>query len=305
MSDEQAITIVGIGELLWDCFGDSRRPGGAPANFAYHAQQLGANGVVCSRVGTDDAGDELLAHLREHGCDTRFVQRDSHQPTGLVTVDASRPDHPIYTIHENVAWDALALSDEMAKLFTSAEAVCFGTLAQRSITSRNTIEKAIALCNNALIVYDVNLRPPWYSADVIRNSLQRANVVKLNAEEAAKLAELLSLEGKNAEPIGYELVKSYHLDLVCITRGADGCLLITPDEIVDQPGKSITVVDAVGAGDAFTAALVYGLLKKAPLRAIASFANQVGAMIATRAGAMPDVRASYDALKQRIFAKSK
>ncbi len=162
---------MGIGELLWDCFADSRRPGGAPANVAFHAKQLGHEGIICSRVGRDKMGTELLEYLERRGMEARQIQKDDLRPTGWVTVDTSRRDAPSYVIHEDVAWDYLEFAEELNSLMESASAVCFGTLAQRGACSRETIQHALEIATNAVIVYDVNLRQSLVSKGVDRRLL--------------------------------------------------------------------------------------------------------------------------------------
>lgn len=293
-------TLIGLGELLWDCFADSRRPGGAPANVAYHACQLGLDGVVCTRVGTDADGDQLIEHLRNHGMNTRYVQRDADHPTGTVTVDASRPDDPSYTIHEDVAWDYLELSHDWRHLFRHAAAVCFGTLAQRTPRSRATIQAAVGSAQRALRVYDVNLRPPHYATSVIEASLHTANVFKLNQSELQTLAEMLGLAQTEPVARARALLERYGGSFTFVTRGAEGCLAVTPDEVAEVHGREIEVADAVGAGDAFTAALTFGLLRQAPLATVAEFANEVGGLVASQPGAMPDVRRELAELTSRL-----
>ena len=292
--------VLGIGELLWDCYGDIRRPGGAPANVAFHSTQLGAYGQVCSRVGREALGDALLSELNRHDLDTRLIQRDPSRPTGTVTVDDTHPERPIYTIHEDVAWDYLEFDDAVQEAAGRASAVCFGTLAQRSPRSRETIHRALEAAPRAMLVYDVNLRPPWYERCTIEASLHRCTVVKLNEDEARRLASLFDWGAASAADCAQRLLSQFNIQLVCITRGPDGCLLITTKEQVAEPGRRVQVVDAVGAGDAFSAALVCGMLWEWPLAAIARFANAVGGLVASRQGAMPDLGAEYQALRERI-----
>jgi fructokinase len=303
MTTEQAqATIIGLGEVLWDCFGDERHPGGAPANVAYHASQLGLNGVACSRVGRDELGDELLQYLGGRGLDTRYIQRDATLPTGKVTVETTQADNPRYTIHENAAWDALAFDADWAELFRDAAAVCFGTLAQRSDSNRRVIEQACNTATQALVVYDVNLRPPFYEREWIVDSLGRAHVVKLNVDEVASLTELLDFGEPEPARFAQRLLERYALRTVCITRGADGCIVVSADEAVEVAGRRVKVADTVGAGDAFTAALTYGLIHGRPLRATTEFANEVGALVAGRAGAMPELRTELAALRAKFSA---
>lgn len=296
-SSEPAPIVVGLGEVLWDCFADSRCPGGAPANVAYQANQLGCRGIVCSRVGWDELGDELIGFLEDQGLSTDYIQRDTDHPTGTVTVDTSQANHPVFTIHEDVAWDFIALTDALKGLVSSAAAVCFGTLAQRGEVSRRTIQHCLAATPKpTLLVYDVNLRQRWYQRTRIEQSLESAGVVKLNNDEVVELARLLETGSPDEEPFARELIERFGLDTVCITRGADGCLLIDAQGAVDVPGIKVDVIDAVGAGDAFTAALIYGRLSGWNLDKQGRFANRVGALVAGKAGAMPPMTDDLAAL---------
>lgn len=295
--------VIGLGELLWDCFADSRRPGGAPANVAFHAQQLGHRGVVCSRVGTDDLGDELLAHLADHGLETEHIQRDTEHPTGTVTVDTTDPGHPSFVIHDAVAWDYLFFGDDLERLMADASAVCFGTLAQRHPSTRETIHRCIRAAKGALIVYDVNLRQSWYDREWIERSLHASAIVKLNADEVAVLADVLDVGSSSPEAFCDALRARYQVRIVCITRAEQGCLLHGPDEAVDVPGVKVEVADAVGAGDAFTAALISACLRGWPLPTAARFANEVGARVAGRPGAMPSLRDEFAVLASNIQGK--
>lgn len=280
--------VIGLGELLWDCFTDSRRPGGAPANVAFQAEQLGCHGVVCSRVGWDPLGDELVAFLAAQSLATDWIQRDKQHPTGTVTVDTRRADHPEYTIHENVAWDHLAWDDRLARLAGGAAAICFGTLAQRSAASRETIHRALAQANpSCLTVCDVNLRQQWYDRPIIERSLAAARLVKLNDDEVVVLAKLLETGSTDHVAFAREIRERFDVEAVCITRGERGCLVASADEVVDAPGEPVEVADAVGAGDAFTAAWIAARLRGWPLARQASLANQVGALVASQSGAMP------------------
>lgn len=279
--------VVGIGELLWDCFDDRRLAGGAPANVAFHVRQLGHRGVPCSRIGEDELGRELLDYLESRDLETGFVQIDPGLPTGRVTVDTRDPGHPSYTIHENVAWDGLEFDAGLEQLMGDAAAVCVGTLAQRDPRSRETIRRCLAAALGAEIVYDVNLRQSWYRREWIEATLGHSTVVKLNIDEVRRLAPLLG--GLPAGPVDFAraLIDGHGIDLVCVTRAEDGCVIVTDDEIADVPGLRISVVDAVGAGDAFTAALISARLRRWPLGLSARFANRVGALVAGRPGATP------------------
>ncbi|MAG93860.1 MAG: carbohydrate kinase [Planctomycetaceae bacterium] len=289
--------VIGLGELLWDCFGDSRRPGGAPANVAFQAGQLGCRGVVCTRVGGDESGDALCGFLSEQGLETDYVQRDAGHATGTVTVETSATGQPTYTIHEDVAWDFMEFTPELETLMGNADAVCFGTLAQRCEKSRHAIHTCLAAASEeCLIVYDVNLRQDWYERAWIERSLAVANIVKLNDEEVEVVGPLLTGERLSSRAFAEHLLERFALELVCITRGEEGCSLWTGAESVDLPGVAVRVEDTVGAGDAFTAALITGLLRGWPPAVCGEFANRVGALVASRSGAMPLLGTAIDAL---------
>ncbi len=291
--------IIGIGELLWDCFGNEKRPGGAPSNVAYHANQLGLESFIISGVGVDSLGDDLLRAIQSNGLNISCIQRDPIHPTGCVTVDTSDPDHPNYTIHENAAWDYIQFDNQLASEFSRADALCFGTLAQRCETSRSTIRQTIQATPQAMIVYDVNLRPPWLDIDWIMQSLTLAHVIKLNADEVVTLCQLLNLTFSDHASFAAHLIKEFNATHVFITKAEDGCFAANENEVAEIPGKTICVADAVGAGDAFTAALIYGLLKQAGLEEIAAFANNVGSLVASKAGAMPNLSSDFDTLKEQ------
>lgn len=279
--------MVGIGELLWDCFPHVRRPGGAPANVAFHANQLGMTGIVLSRVGRDDDGDELIRFLSDHGLSIDGIQQNPNHRTGYVTIELPQAADPQYTIHEDVAWDHLEFDDRWGDVVAGAAAVCFGTLAQRSPQSRASIQQALQAAQEALLVYDVNLRAPWFSREVIRQSLDFARVVKLNRAEVRIVSSLIDVDGTDPALFARDLIDRWGVWGVFVTRGANGCLAVTRDGQVDLPGEPVEVVDAVGAGDAFTAAMIHGLLQGWPLNRIARFANRVGGVVAGKEGAMP------------------
>jgi len=288
--------VVGLGELLWDCFADTRRPGGAPANVAYHAGRLGHRGVVVSRVGCDEAGDALVGRLEGRGLELRYIQRDSERPTGWVSVACEDSARPVYTIHEDVAWDRLCFDSELSALMASSAAVCFGTLAQRSSPSRSTIRRCLEAARDALIVYDVNLRQDWYAREWVEWSLAASRVVKLNEAEVSVTSELIGAHAKQPIEFANCLRERYGVELTCVTRAERGCALFGADEPVDLAGEAVEVIDAVGAGDAFTAALISGLLRGWPLEKTGRFANELGALVACSPGAMPTLDRELDAL---------
>lgn len=298
MTSPDAPLVIGLGELLWDVFPDSRRPGGAPSNVAFQASQLGLNGVVASRVGQDPLGDELLEFLESKGLDTSLIQRDAGHETGRVTVDMSDGGHPDYVIHENTAWDHLEPTSELLDAAGRAAAVCFGTLAQRSPASRETIHQVLNSCSkDCLIVYDVNLRQKWYEAAWIERSLEQASVLKLNHEEAGIIGDLLNISTEEMDGFALDLHEHHGIDLVCMTRAENGCWVWSSFEEVDVPGKPVDVVDAVGAGDAFSAGLIASQLWGWPLQQSAEFANTVGGLVASQSGAMPDLASQFAELK--------
>jgi fructokinase len=292
MSDPQLV--IGAGELLWDCFSDDRRPGGAPANVAYHCRQLGLSAAVYSRVGSDAEGQELIDYLASRGLATDCVQQDPRHATGRVTVDVSAHDHPVYTIHEDVAWDHLELDDSISRLAGEAAAICFGTLAQRSDRSREALLGLLEhTSEECLIIYDVNLRPPWYRAEVIGESLRAANIVKLNQQEALELASLMEMKVSELDDVARVIQSEYDVELVCVTRGAEGCLLMGRNGSAEDPVNAVSTGDVVGAGDAFTAGLIYARLRRWSLQVQATFANEIGALVAGQAGAMPEMQSEF------------
>ncbi len=287
-----ALLVVGLGEVLWDVFPDGRRPGGAPANVAFHVGQLGCRGMIASRVGTDEPGDALLAFLQGQRLDTSLIQRDPVHPTGRVTVAIERGDHPTYTIHEGVAWDYLEASPDLIDAMSGAAAVCFGTLAQRAPVSREAIAQLLEACpSETLIVFDVNLRQNWFDRETVDRSLQRADVLKLNGDEVPIVAGLLETVHISPEDFSRFVQDRYDVSLVCVTRGAEGCLLTRGTEQINQPGQRVQVVDTVGAGDSFTAALIAAQLQGRSLAESAALANRVGAYVAQQPGAMPTLAA--------------
>ena len=287
--------VVGLGEILWDCFGEVRRAGGAPANVAFHAAQLGAQGVACSRVGQDALGDELLDYLTRHGLPSERIQRDPDRPTGTVTVHPDAGAGPSYTIHADVAWDFLEATQDWLELCAAASAICFGTLAQRSPRSREAICACLDAARDALLVYDVNLRPPFVEKAWIEESLRRCHVAKLNDDERRTLAPMLGLPA-GPEAFLEALTVRYGLQGACITRGAEGALAMVGGETADTPGVEIAAADTVGAGDAFAAAFTLGMLWKWPLRPTLALADGAGALVASRPGAMTPLADEFAAL---------
>jgi fructokinase len=292
-------TIVGLGELLWDLLPSGKQLGGAPANFAYMTNLLGDTGIPASRVGRDILGDEALEQLAQLGLSAASVQRDPTNSTGTVNVDVDDNGQPCFEISEPAAWDFLEWSPSWQQLAKEADAVCFGSLAQRSSQSRSTIRSFLrATPPEAVRIFDVNLRQNFYTAQVLAESMMLATIVKLNHEELPKIMRLFELGHHTEEDSARRLLSSRDLKLVCVTRGSGGSLLVSPAEFTEHPGFRIKVADTVGAGDAFTAALVHGYLRGTPLAQINKDANRVGAWVASQSGATPAAKAGR--LKQTL-----
>ena len=284
--------VVGLGELLWDLFPKGKQLGGAPANFAYIAALLGDRSVVASRVGDDRLGQEALWHLSSHGLDVSHVQRDLEHPTGAVKVDLDTKGQAEYHFVENVAWDFMEFTEDWISLARSAHAVCFGSLAQRSPASRATIKSFLcAMPSFAIGIFDVNLRQSYFSGEVLRDSARFARVLKLNHDEFPRFLDLMQCPLKNSERSDVHaarwLCREFGIQLVCITRGADGSLLVTPSSQDEHSGFRVKIADTVGAGDAFAATMVHHALRGSSLAATNAAANRMGAWLASQEGAMP------------------
>jgi fructokinase len=291
MSSKQH-TVVGLGELLWDLFPAGKQLGGAPANFAYITSLLGDDGIPASRLGRDDLAEEAIHRLSELGLSTNFIQEDADHPTGTVKVKVDSAGQPCFEIAESVAWDFFDWTPSWQELAQRTDAVCFGSLAQRSEGSHDTIRKFLQRTpSGALRVFDVNLRQNFYTAQVLAESMKLANIIKLNHEELPKIVRFLEIENRGEDDAARRLLSSYNLDLVCITRGTNGSLLVSVDQSTEHPGFKVKVADTVGAGDAFTAALVHGYLRGTPLAQINENANRVGAWVASQPGATPAPKA--------------
>jgi fructokinase len=282
----QPILIVGVGELLWDMLPTGRRLGGAPANFAFHAQQLGQPAAIVSRVGDDALGRDLRAELGRLALREDYIQTDPRHPTGTVTVRLDGNANPSYQIAEDVAWDYLVWTDQLHQLAGCVHAVGIGTLAQRSPMARQTIQRLICTAQQAIRVCDANLRPPFYSAELIEATLHWCNWLKLNTEELQVFAGLFGLTGSDTERLA-RLRARFDLELVCVTHGDKGCLLQTERDELRVMGTIVPVVDTVGAGDAFTAALVARTLEGKPWPQTVRFATRYAAEVCKYAGAMP------------------
>jgi fructokinase len=280
---------VGLGEVLWDLLPGGRQLGGAPANFAYYAAALGSDAWVVSRVGPDGPGRELLRRLGRLGVRTEAVEEDPGAPTGTVTVHVRPDGQPYFTIHENVAWDHIAAEAAGRRAVAAADAVCFGTLAQRGEVARQSIRTLLrATPPGCLRILDVNLRQHYYSREILEESLELANVLKVNETELDRLAELFHLPDNERGRI-VELARRFGLRVVAATRGGGGSLLHAEGRWSELPGVPVKVVDAVGAGDSFTAALALGTLARWPLDEIHRRASNLAAYVCSQPGGTPSL----------------
>jgi fructokinase len=283
----QQFTVAGIGELLWDVFPSHKRPGGAPTNFSCHCRRLGAQAYPVSCVGTDNLGLEIREELQHMGVDTSYVLTSDEFPTGTIQVSLDERGKPSYQILEPVAWDHIPLTDGLKALARTLDVVCFGSLSQRSAVSRETIRSFVQHMNEkALKIFDVNLRQPFFSKEQIEASLRLASILKLSDEELPTLAGYFGLHGDVMAQLN-GLRELFGLELVAYTRGPDGSLLVGDADVDDAQGREALVVDSVGAGDSFTAALCMGLLRGWPLNKVNLFANQVAAFVCSQKGATP------------------
>lgn len=274
--------IVAVGEILWDLLPSGKQLGGAPANFAYHAHALGANSRLFSRVGDDALGHEILDRLRALGLPTDGVSIDPTAPTGTVSVELQSDGQPTFTIHDNVAWDRLQIDWNI-----DADAICFGSLGQRCPTARRAILGAVAATPKAVLrVFDINLRQNFFSREIIEPSLALANALKLNDVELPVLAAMFNLAEGTRNQLS-DLTIRFGLRAIALTRGASGSLLLADGVWSEHPGIHVNVVDAVGAGDAFTATWTLGLLAGHSLDAINQKANEVATFVCTQPGATP------------------
>jgi fructokinase len=280
--------VVGLGEILWDMLPTGTFLGGAPANFAFHANQLGARGLVISAVGNDALGEQIFAELHQLNVASDGL-RQTTQPTGTVTV-TTVAGQPTYTIHTDVAWDFIPFDAELRDIAEHADAVCFGSLAQRCPVSRQSIQAVLqATGKDCWRVFDINLRQHFYEMATIQSALELSHVLKLNHEELPIVAQLLGLPTNPDEAIR-GLLRGYGLRLVALTRGGEGSSLYSKWRTSHHPGYPVThIADTVGAGDSFTAALVMGLLHSDDLDAIHDRAARLASFVCTQRGATPQL----------------
>ena len=284
--------VVGLGEVLWDVLPEGKKLGGAPANFAYHAGQfLGSdNTIAISALGEDQLADETIEALREHNLND-LLPRVPY-PTGTVQVSLAEGGIPTYDIKENVAWDNIPFDDDIAAIARNCRAVCFGSLAQRNIVSRTTIQKFLdATPDDCLKIFDINLRQQFYTKEIIQESIRRCNILKINDEELVLIGRMFGYPGLDIENKCWLILGKYNLDLLVLTCGTNGSYVFTPGNVSFQETPKVTVADTVGAGDSFTGSFVGSILSGKSVAEAHHTAVRVSAFVCTQNGAMPEVPA--------------
>lgn len=283
------MNIISIGEILWDVFAGSEHLGGAPFNFAAHARRLGHDLVFLSAVGADTRGDRALARVAELGLSTRFIRRVPQQPTGFVSVELDDENQPRFAIHRPAAYDYVQLDEKEYEELSGwrPDWIYFGTLHQMGRQARGSTEQLLRHCPQAKRFYDVNLRAESYTAALVCHLLGSADVVKLNEAEALEVAQMFGTPVESLEGFCRDYAARFGWEAVCVTRGADGCVLLVGGEYVEAEGYTVQVSDTVGAGDAFAAAFLHGLAAGWTPQEIADSANRLGALVASRHGAVP------------------
>lgn len=282
--------VVGLGEVLWDVLPEGKKLGGAPANFAYHAGQfLGSdNTIAISALGKDALAEETIEALRQHNLND-LLPRVPY-PTGTVQVTLAEGGIPTYDIKENVAWDNIPFDDDIAAIARSCRAVCFGSLAQRNIVSRTTIQKFLdATPDDCLKIFDINLRQQFYTKEIIQESIRRCNILKINDEELVLIGRMFGYPGLDIENKCWLILGKYNLDMLVLTCGTNGSYVFTPGNVSFQETPKVTVADTVGAGDSFTGSFVGSILNGKSVSEAHSTAVRVSAFVCTQNGAMPVV----------------
>lgn len=278
--------VISFGELLWDLLPAGAVMGGAPANFAYRLNSLGEPTVLVSRVGMDELGDRAVELLAQAGLRTDFIQREPARPTGTVPIILNADGSPDFTILPDVAFDYIELTPELLGLAPQARCIAFGTLAQRTETSRATLISLLDAAESALKLCDLNLRKDCFTPDTIRGSLERADIVKLNEDELKYLASLFGYRGGLISDLAKKLLEQWKLDVCVVTLGAKGALAVTKRaETIEARSRGVEVVDTCGAGDAFTAGFIKKFLDGAELHSAVAFGNRLGGVVASQPGA--------------------
>lgn len=280
--------VVGMGEALWDVLPEGKKIGGAPANFAYHVSQFGLPSCVVSAVGDDLLGKEIIENFTSKGLNQLIAEVP--YPTGTVQVEIDPAGVPQYEIKENVAWDNIPYKESLEALAKRTKAVCFGSLAQRNVVSRNTINHfldAMPKQDDSLVVFDVNLRQGFYNKEVLCNSMKRCNILKINDEELVTVSRMFGYPGIDLQDKCWILLGKYNLKMLILTCGINGSYVFTPGNVSFQPTPTVEVADTVGAGDSFTAAFISSILKGKSVAEAHSLAVQTSAYVCTKKGAMP------------------
>ncbi len=280
--------VVGMGEALWDVLPEGKKIGGAPANFAYHVSQFGLPSCVVSAVGEDTLGKEITENFTSKGLNQLIAEVP--YPTGTVQVEIDQAGVPQYEIKENVAWDNIPYTSELEDLAKKTKAVCFGSLAQRNVVSRNTINRfldAMPRTEDSLVVFDVNLRQGFYNKEILCNSMRRCNILKINDEELVTVSRMFGYPGIDLQDKCWILLGKYNLKMLILTCGINGSYVFTPGNVSFQPTPKVEVADTVGAGDSFTAAFIASILKGKSVQEAHSRAVRTSAYVCTKKGAMP------------------
>lgn len=277
-----------MGEALWDVLPEGKKIGGAPANFAYHVSQFGLTSCVVSAVGPDALGKEIQENLTSKGL-THLIAEVPY-PTGTVQVEIDQAGVPQYEIKENVAWDNIPYTSQLEALAKRTQAVCFGSLAQRNVVSRETINRfldAMPQTEASLVVFDVNLRQGFYNKEILCNSMRRCNILKINDEELVTVSRMFGYPGIDLQDKCWILMGKYNLKMLILTCGINGSYVFTPGNVSFQPTPKVEVADTVGAGDSFTAAFIASILKGKSVAEAHSIAVRTSAFVCTKEGAMP------------------
>ncbi len=280
--------IVGMGEALWDVLPEGKKTGGAPANFAYHVSQFGLPSCVVSAIGDDKLGAEIIENFNAKGLQ-QLIETVPY-PTGTVQVEIDQAGIPQYDIKENVAWDNIPYTARLENLAQRTRAVCFGSLAQRSVVSRTTINRfldAMPHDNDPLVVFDVNLRQGFYNKDILCNSMKRCNILKINDEELVTVSRMFGYPGIDLQDKCWILLGKYNLKMLILTCGINGSYVFTPGNVSFHPTPLVEVADTVGAGDSFTAAFISSILKGKTVPEAHKRAVETSAFVCTQQGAMP------------------
>lgn len=288
--------VVGMGEALWDVLPEGKKIGGAPANFAYHVSQFGLPSCVVSAIGDDALGKEIIENFTSKGLDQLIAEVP--YPTGTVQVEIDQTGIPLYDIKENVAWDNIPYTEHLDALAKRTKAVCFGSLAQRNVVSRNTINHFLATMpkdDDSLIVFDVNLRQGFYNKEILCKSMQNCNILKINDEELITVSRMFGYPGIDLQDKCWILLEKYNLKMLILTCGINGSYVFTPGNVSFQPTPKVEVADTVGAGDSFTAAFIASILKGKSVTEAHSIAVKTSAYVCTQKGAMPILPPEYTA----------